>query len=70
MAYDVSGVSKVFNNDSIERIESFKELEKNINKEVNNSFKLQDKLKHLSEEIFEGKFMDNNLDRCLKRLNI
>ncbi len=70
MAYDISGVSKVFNNDSIERIQSFREVEEKIIEEVNNGFKLQEKLKHLSEEIFEGIFMDNNLERCLERLNI
>lgn len=70
MAYDISGVSKVFNNDSIERIQSFREVEEKIIEEVHNGFKLQEKLKHLSEEIFEGIFMDNNLERCLERLNI
>ena len=68
MAYDISGVSKVFDNDYIERVDSFNMLDNKITEAFNNNFKLQDNLQILKTKIFEGKFLDKSLERCLERL--
>lgn len=70
MAYDISGVSKVFDNEYIERVDTFKMLEYKISEASNNNFKLQDNLQILKKTIFEEKFIDKNLERCLERLPI
>jgi hypothetical protein len=68
MAYNISGVSKVFNNKHISRINSFEGLIKEIRILHEANFKIQQPLRQLKNDIYEGKFDNDNLGRCLKRL--
>lgn len=68
MAYNISGVSKVFNNKYISRINSFEGLIKEIRILHETNFNIQQPLKELKNKIYEDKFDNDNLARCLRRL--
>ena len=70
MAYDISGVSKVFENRYINRLLNFEEIEESFQKLNENKYKVINELDKLKKEIFNDIYSDNNLDRCLERLDL
>ena len=70
MAYDISGVSKVFENRYINRLLNFEEIEESFQKLNKNKYAPINALNELKKEIFNDIYSDNNLDRCLERLDL
>ena len=68
MAYNISGISKVFNNKHISRIDSFEDLIKEIKILHETNFNIQQPLQELKNKIYEDIFDKGNLARCLRRL--
>jgi len=70
MAYDISGVSKVFENSYINRLVDFEEIEENFQRLNKNKYAPINALNELKKEIFNDTYSDNNLGRCLERLDL
>lgn len=70
MAYDISGVSKVFENKYINRLLNFEEIQQSFEKLNENNFTSLNRLSEFKKEIFNDIYSDNNLDRCLERLDL
>ena len=70
MAYDISGVSKVFENKYINRLLNFEEIQQSFQKLNENNYTSLNRLSEFKKEIFNDVYSDNNLDRCLERLDL
>jgi len=70
MAYDISGVSKVFENKYINRLLNFEEIQQSFQKLNKNNYTSLNRLSEFKKEIFNDIYSDNNLDRCLERLDL
>ena len=70
MAYDISGVSKVFENKYINRLLNFEEIQQSFQKLNENNYTSLNRLGEFKKEIFNDIYSDNNLDRCLERLDL
>ena len=70
MAYDISGVSKVFENKYINRLLNFEEIQQSFQKLNENNYTPLNRLSEFKKEIFNDTYSDNNLDRCLERLDL
>ena len=70
MAYDISGVSKVFENKYINRLLNFEEIQQSFQKLNENNYTSLNRLGEFKKEIFNDIYSDNNIDRCLERLDL
>lgn len=67
-AYTDSGVSKVFNNQLIERKNNYEEISRGLTKLINDNFLFDKNLNELKKIIYEDKYENNNISRCIKRI--
>ena len=67
-AYIESGVSKVFNNQLIERKNNYEEISKDLSKLIDDNFLFNKNLKELKKIIYEDTYENNNIARCVERI--
>ena len=67
-AYIESGVSKVFNNKLIERMNNYEDMSKNLSRIINDNLLFDENLKELKKLIYEDTYENNNISRCIERI--